>query len=263
MARVEFDTLLSGQRLAFMSDGGGNLTATGFFYLTGFMSDMSGSKAESLAEAAHASRRSLLRFDYSGHGQSGGAFTDGTISLWLEQAAHMFLTRAPGRRVIVGSSMGGWLALLLARKLKREDKAAFRRIAGLVLVCPATDMTRELIWQGMTPDQRRALIDRGRWDLPSDYGEPYPIMRNLIADGESHLMLHEPLAVPFPVRIVQGTDDRDVPVAHAERTLAILQGDDVTMTLVKGGDHRLSKLTQLRIVTDIAMRVAERADGEM
>ncbi len=259
MARVEFDTDLKGRRLAFMRDGGGqDMASTGFFYLTGWKSDMLGNKSAALAEVASASRRNLLRFDYSGHGQSGGEFLDCTISHWLEEATHMFLKHAPGRRVIVGSSMGGWMALLLARKLMREDQSAAKRIAGLLLICPATDMTRALMWDRFTEAQKVALERDHVVASPSGHGE---ITARLIADGERNLILDEKFPVSFPARIVQGTEDHDVPVAHAQRTMDMLQGDDVTMTLIKGGDHRLSKLMQLRIVTDIALRLAERADG--
>jgi pimeloyl-ACP methyl ester carboxylesterase len=265
MVQVAYETRLPGHRLAYLKDGrddhatsGG---ACGFFWLGGFMSDMTGSKAQALGDMAHASRRSSVRFDYSGHGQSDGDFTDGTISLWLEQATHMFLHHGTGKRIVVGSSMGGWLALLLARKLMREDEAAFRRIAGLVLIAPAVDMTRTLMWDRFTQGHQRELMDAGKIGLPSQYGAPYPITRDLIEDGERHLLLGAQLALPFPVRIVQGTEDVEVPVVHANNVFEMISGDDVTLTLVKGGDHRLSKLGQLRIITETALRLADRADG--
>jgi pimeloyl-ACP methyl ester carboxylesterase len=259
MPQVEFETGLRGRKLAFLQDGSGlAMASTGFFFLTGWKSDMLGTKAAALAEVATASRRSLLRFDYSGHGQSGGALLDFTISDWLEDATHMYLTKAPGRRVIVGSSMGGWLALLLARKLLREDASAFRRIAGLVLICPATDMTRSLMWDTFTEAQKDELERTGVLPTASGHGE---ITAKLIADGQRHQMLHETFAVPFPVRIIQGTKDADVPVAHAERTMTMLSGDDITLTLIKGGDHRLSRLPQIRVITETAVALAEQADG--
>jgi pimeloyl-ACP methyl ester carboxylesterase len=262
MAQVAYEDGLKGERLAYLKDGRADeLGATGFFWLGGFMSDMTGSKASTLSELAHTTRRSCLRFDYSGHGQSAGAFTDGTISKWLEQSTHMFLHHGRGRRIVVGSSMGGWLALLLAGKLAREDRQAFRRISGLVLIAPAVDMTRDLMWDAFTPEQQRSLLEDDRIDLPSRFGAPYPIMRALIEDGERHVMLQQKLSLPFPVRILQGTDDAEVPVSHAGKVLHMLDCDDITLTLIKDGDHRLSKLGQLRIIQETVLRLAERADG--
>jgi pimeloyl-ACP methyl ester carboxylesterase len=145
MARAHFDKTLMDFSLAYRRDGSEDeLGPAGFFWLGGFMSEMTGSKGESLADLARVTRRACLRFDYSGHGDSSGLFTDGTISLWLEQATHMFLKHTRNRRIVVGSSMGGWLALLLAKRLMREDPAAFRRIAGLVLIAPATDISLDV-----------------------------------------------------------------------------------------------------------------------
>ncbi len=261
MSGVEFETGLPGERLAYFGDGSsGGPGACGFFWLGGFMSDMTGSKAVALSELAHAKRRSCLRFDYSGHGRSGGAFTDGTISKWLEQSTHMFLTHASGQRIVVGSSMGGWLALLLARKLQREDQTAFRRIAGLVLLAPAVDMTRALMWDQFTNLQQQELKKTGCIDIPSHYGNPYPVTAELVTDGERHLLLDKSCAMPMPVRILQGNEDIEVPLSHAGKVLQMIEGDDVTMTIVKNGDHRLSKLPQLRLLQDTVLRLAERAD---
>ncbi len=258
----DYETGLPGPRLAYLKDGAmAGVSPCGLFWLGGFKSDMTGSKAEALAELARATRRNLLRFDYSGHGQSGGEFEDGTISDWLEQATHMFLTHTINPRIVVGSSMGGWLALLLLRKLLREDPAAARRVAGLVLIAPATDMTRDLMWEQATPEMRDELVRTGIFHRPSDYGEPYPITLNLIEDGERHLMFPDGLAVSCPVRILQGTADVDVPASHAVKTFEALSGSDVTLTFIKGGDHRLSNSVQLRIIQETVLRLAERVDG--
>ncbi len=263
MAATSFDPGVLGQRLAYLVDGGRDeLGPCGFFWLGGFMSAMTGSKGEALAGLARASRRACLRFDYSGHGQSEGHFTDGTISLWLEQAIHMFLAHTRNKRVIVGSSMGGWLALLMARRLAREDPPAFRRIAGLVLIAPATDMTRELMWDGFSTDTREALLEHGLVELPSAYGAAYPITRQLIDDGERHLLLPDGVSLPMPVRILQGTEDAEVPPSHAGRTMQAIDGPDISMTLLKGGDHRLSAPHQLRHMQDAVLALAERADGK-
>lgn len=262
MAAVAFDDDLMDFSLAHLKDGPGDERGlTGFFRLAGFMSDMTGSKGEALAALARSQRRTCLRFDYSGHGQSSGLFTDGTISHWLEQATHMFLRHTQNKRIIVGSSMGGWLALLLARRLAKEDPYTFSRIGGLVLIAPATDMTSDLIWPRMTDDDRHTLVREGQWLQPSDYGAPYPITLALIEDGTRHSLFGDPLPLPFPVRILQGTDDTDVPPAHAIKTMDLIKGD-VTLTLIKGGDHRLSTQPHLRIMQETVMQLAKRADGD-
>ena len=261
MASV-FDTHFKAAKLAYQLDGSTDaLGLTGFYWLGGFKSAMSGTKAEALADVARATRRQCLRFDYSGHGESEGLFTDGTISNWLEQALHMFLVHTKGRRIVVGSSMGGWLALLLARRLEKEDPSAFRRIAGMVLVAPATDMTQDLMWDLYGPREKQALQDAGIYMQPSGYGEPYPITAKLLADGMNHLLLKDGLALPFPVRILQGSEDHDVPPAHAVKTFEALRGPDVTLTFIKGGDHRLSRPTNIHVIQETVLRLAERADG--
>jgi pimeloyl-ACP methyl ester carboxylesterase len=261
MATLAFDETLMDFRLAYLKDGPNDeFGACGFFWLGGFMSDMTGSKAESLGDLARATRRNCLRFDYSGHGKSSGAFVDGTISLWLEQATHMFLTHTRNRRIIVASSMGGWLALLLARRLMQEDETAFRRLGGMVLLAPAVDMTSALIWPKMTEEDREELLRDGVWHQPSDYGAPYPITWNLVEDGTRHGVLKDGLSLPFPVRILQGTDDADVPADHAVTSMAALRGD-VTLTLIKGGDHRLATKPHLQLMRETALQLALRVDG--
>jgi pimeloyl-ACP methyl ester carboxylesterase len=262
MAVVAFDDDLMDFSLAYLKDGPNDeYGQAGFFWLGGFMSDMTGTKAEALADLARSTRRNALRFDYSGHGQSSGLFVDGTISLWLEQATHMFLAHTKNKRIIVGSSMGGWLALLLAQRLMREDPAAFRRIGGLVLLAPAADMTQDLMWDEFSEEDRQTLVEDGVFKQPSDYGSPYPITLKLIEDGRMHLLLQQALPLPFPVRILQGTEDQDVPASHALKTMQTLQGD-VTLTLIKGGDHRLSTQPQLRLMKETVLQLARRADGE-
>lgn len=261
MTDVKFDVMPDGTEIAFREDGGEDVGRCGFFWLGGFKSDMEGSKAETLAVLARETRRLSLRFDYSGHGQSGGLFIDGSISLWLSQALHMFTKRAPGRRIIVGSSMGGWLAMLLYRLLKLKDPAAFRRVAGLVLIAPATDMTADLMWDQFDDQAREDLATAGVTMRPSLYGEPYAITARLIADGETHLMLKEGLDCDCPVRILQGDEDPDVPPAHAMKVFGAIRGGDVTMTLIKGGDHRLSSPGQLRLLRETVMALANRSDG--
>jgi pimeloyl-ACP methyl ester carboxylesterase len=224
---------------------------------------MEGAKAEAIAALARETRRPSLRFDYAGHGKSAGVFTDGTISRWLAQALHMFTTHAPGKRIVVGSSMGGWLALLLLLELRRSRPVAADRIAGLVLIAPAADMTADLMWDTFSPKARNAIRDRGVWMKPSSFGEPYPITAELIEDGAAHLILEKGLVASCPVRILQGEADPDVPPAHALKVFEAVSAPDAALTLIKGGDHRLSTPANLMLIRETVLRLAERADGIM
>jgi pimeloyl-ACP methyl ester carboxylesterase len=235
---LEVGTGSGARRVAIRKQPG---SAPGLFWLGGFKSDMRGTKAEALAAHAAHSERAYVRFDYSGHGESGGRFEDGTISRWLEEAAAVFETQARGAQIIVGSSMGGWIALLLARALARRPSSK-ASLAGLVLIAPAPDFTEDLMWAEFSPETRREIEERGSWLRPSAYGEePYPITRTLIEDGRKHLLLDKPIELGCPVRILQGVKDPDVPFAHAMKLVTCLAQDDVVLTLVKDGDHRLSR----------------------
>jgi pimeloyl-ACP methyl ester carboxylesterase len=246
-----YEEVRPGVRLACRQDGpAGADGAAGLFWLGGFMSDMTGTKAEALA----ATGLPLLRFDYSGHGASGGSVADGTISLWLEEALHMFRRRAPGRRIVVGSSMGGWLAALLIKALGPEAE----RVAGLVLIAPAFDMTQALMWNEMPDNVRETLLSEGVWHRPSAYGAPYPITRRLIEDGRKHLLLGAPLAVDCPVRVLQGDADPDVPWRHAKKAFDCIAAEDSRFILVKGGDHRLSAPRELELLTQTVLDLAGR-----
>lgn len=210
----------------------------GVVFCSGFRSDMTGTKAAALAAACAAAGRSYVRFDYFGHGQSTGEFADGTIGRWTADALAAIDELTAGPLVLVGSSMGGWIALLAA--LARPD-----RVKGLVLVAPAPDFT-EGFWNGLTPAAQAYLRKTGRVDLPSQYsGEPTPMTLKLIEDGRDHLLLHKPVPFAGPVRILQGMQDPDVPWAHAVKVMEQLQGADVRLTLFKTGDHRLSKLDEI------------------
>jgi pimeloyl-ACP methyl ester carboxylesterase len=216
-------------------------TAPGIFWLGGFKSDMRGTKAEALGEHAARSGRAYVRFDYSGHGESGGRFEDGTISRWLEDALAVFEGFAQGPQIVVGSSMGGWIALLLARALAKHSSAN-ATLAGLLLIAPAPDFTEELMWAEFSPEVKHEIEHKGFWMRPSAYGEdPYPVTRALIEDGRNNLVLNEPIELGCPVRILQGVQDPDVPYAHAMKLVSCLAQDDVVLTLVKDGDHRLSR----------------------
>jgi pimeloyl-ACP methyl ester carboxylesterase len=218
----------------------------GLFWLGGYKSDMKGTKAQALADWAESRGRACTRFDYSGHGESGGAFTDGTISRWLAESLMVFDACCKGQQILVGSSMGGWLALLLIRELRLRSTtgktADTASIAGVVLIAPAVDFTEELMWKRFTPEIKRELAETGLWKRPSDYSdEPYLVTSGLIEDGRKHLLLGGMIETGCPVRILQGVEDPDVPWQHANALVARLACDDVVLTLIKDGDHRLSR----------------------
>lgn len=203
-------------------------------FLGGFASDMTGSKAVALEGWAQEHGRAFLRFDYQGHGQSSGAFEDGCIGTWRDDALAAIDRLTEGPLVLVGSSMGGWIMLLVA--LARPE-----RVAGLVGIAAAPDFTEDLMWAQLTAAQKRAIQDDGVWKMPSEYGDPLPITRKLIEDGRQHLLLRDRIAFEGPVRLLQGTADDDVPWQWALKLQDALASDDVEATLVKGGDHRLSE----------------------
>lgn len=212
----------------------------GLFWLGGFKSDMKGTKAEALDRWAEHAGRACVRFDYSGHGESGGEFTEGTIGRWLEESLAVYSRFAQGPQIIIGSSMGGWLALLLARALAERKDAA--RIAGMVLIAPAVDFTEELMWKEFSDATRREIEQKGFWMRPSAYGEePYPITHRLIEDGRKHMLLGGLIETRCPVHILQGVQDPDVSWRHAVELVSRFSRDDVVLTLIKDGDHRLSR----------------------
>lgn len=207
---------------------------TGLTWLGGFKSDMTGTKAEALANWARGAGRHFLRFDYYAHGQSSGDFRKATIGRWREDALAAIDALAEGPQVLIGSSMGGWMALLAA--LARPE-----RVKGLVLIAPAPDFTEELMWKGFSAEIRETLMRDGIYREPSDYSEePYEITMRLIEEGRHHLILGAPIPLTCPVRILQGMKDPDVPWQHAMRLADTLQSRDVTINLSKSGDHRLS-----------------------
>jgi pimeloyl-ACP methyl ester carboxylesterase len=218
----------------------------GLIWLPGFLSDMASTKALAIASWAEDHGLPMLRFDYSGHGLSEGDLLDASIGDWLEEACFMLallLARTP-RAILIGSSMGGWIGLLLARKLAEEG--ALDRLAGLVLIAPAWDMTERLIWEQMTDEAKATLVRDGVFYEPSVYGDPYPITERLIEEGRRHLIGNDPLDLDLPVRILQGMRDPDVPWRHALDLVERLRSDDVALTLIKDGDHRLSRDQDLR-----------------
>lgn len=234
-----------GRRIAYHQTTG---RGPGVVFLGGFKSDMDGTKAVHLQAWAEAEGRAFLRFDYSGHGQSSGAFSEGCIGDWAAdaQAAVTLLTERP--QVLVGSSMGGWISLLLARAIPE-------RLCGLVGIAAAPDFTEDSMWAGFTEAQRAELEREGQVALPSDYDEPYIITKRLIEDGRNQLVLRAPLALPFPVRFLQGTADRDVDQSVALRLLDHAEGDDIRLTLVKGADHRFSDQNCLDLIQSMVDQV--------
>ena len=210
-------------------------------FLPGFRSDMSGDKATRLAQFCSEHGQAMLRFDYSGHGASSGRFEDGTIGRWTADALAVIDRQSEGPLVLVGSSMGGWVALLVA--LARCD-----RTTGLVGVAAAPDFTELLMWQAMTFEERTAIERDGVLHVPSQYGEPYPVTRALIEDGRNHLLLNAAIALECPVRLLHGQCDPDVPWEMSLRIAERLTGADVQVTLVKDGDHRLSRPQDLALL---------------
>ncbi len=235
-----------GRRIAYHLTEGEGPTVV---FLGGFKSDMGGTKAVHLETWARAQGRAFLRFDYSGHGESSEAFTDGAIGDWFQDALAA-LDLVQGELVLVGSSMGGWISLLVARHMPA-------RIAGLVTIAAAPDFTQDSMWAGFSDTQKEALARDGQVALPSEYGEPYIITKRLIEEGRDQLVLRDPLHLPFPVRFLQGTADVDVKMDVALRLLAHAQGENMRLTLVDGADHRFSDAACLALTTATIQEVID------
>jgi pimeloyl-ACP methyl ester carboxylesterase len=230
--QIEHGSFLAYRRRSASGDGA---NAPGIVFLTGFKSDMTGTKASALDQFCQARGYGFLRFDYSGHGASSGNFSDGTISRWFADALAAFDRLTEGPQIVVGSSMGGWIMLLLA--LARPA-----RIQGLIGLAPAPDFTETLIWWNLSDEARARLLREGKLEQPSDYSsEPTVITRALIEDGRKHLLLNGTIAIDAPVRLLHGLNDRDVPHAVSLRLQARLRSTDVVLQLIKDGDHRLSR----------------------
>jgi pimeloyl-ACP methyl ester carboxylesterase len=210
-------------------------------FLPGFRSDMEGSKAVFLAQFAAAEGRAMLRLDYSGHGVSGGRFEDGTIGLWTADALAVIDAVTEGPLLLVGSSMGGWIGLNVA--LARRD-----RVVGYIGIAAAPDFTESLIWDFMPPAIQRKLMTEGVVYAPSDYGDPLPLTRALIEDGRRHLLLGGPIPLTCPVRLLQGQQDREVPWQTALTIAEKVESQDVRVSLIKEGDHRLSRDDDLALL---------------
>lgn len=218
----------------------GEENSGGFVWLGGYRSDMDGSKAIALDEHAGKLGLACTRHDYSGHGVSDGAFIDGTISRWLEESLAVFRSYTKGPQILVGSSMGGWIALRMVQELTKSDE--LDRVKALLLLAPAPDFTKELYQPKLTKEQKSDLQAQGYFEVPTPYGpDPNIFTKNLFDDGEQNLVLSSKLELGVPVHIIQGMDDPDVPWQHAMRLVENLPSEDVVITLVKDGDHRLSR----------------------
>jgi pimeloyl-ACP methyl ester carboxylesterase len=248
MADTSYLTTPQGRRLAYDQIAG---RGPGIVFLHGFKSDMDGTKAVHLADWAGATGRAFLRFDYSGHGKSSERFEDGAIGDWFEDALAAITTLTQGPQILVGSSMGGWIALLVARMMPA-------RIAALVGIAAAPDFTEDSMWANASTAQREALMRDGRIERPSDYAdEPYIITRRLIEEGRTQLVLRDPLHLPFPVRLLQGTADVDVPPSVALRLFDHATSPDIRLTLVKGTDHRFSSPADLELLCRTVAELTE------
>ena len=238
---TQFHITQSGRRLAFQQRLAKSQSS--IVFLGGFRSDMMGTKAIYLDEWAAQNGHGFLRFDYSGHGQSSGDFLDGSIGDWFMDAGDIITALTTGPQILVGSSMGGWISLLLARAMPDRVKA-------LIGIAAAPDFTQDSMWQGFSADQKAQLTQLGQITLPSDYAdEPYIVTRKLIEDGRNNLVLRSPLHLPFPVHLLQGTDDTDVPPQVALRLLDHAISPDIRLTLFKGADHRFSTPHCLQAIT--------------
>jgi len=244
------------QFLTVKNDAGGNVKIAyshapiagsnepGIVWFCGFKSEMTSTKVTALREWAVRTNRSMLSFDYSGHGKSGGEFTRGTIGEWLNESLTMLRDVARGPQILVGSSMGAWLVLLILRAIARGDPraAGVCPVAGAVLIAPAWDMTEELMWKQFSVAAREALESDGFFERPSRYGDgPYKISKALIEEGRQHLIGNDSFKPPCPVRIIHGVNDPDVPWRHSDKLIRILEGENVMLNLVHDGDHRLSR----------------------
>jgi pimeloyl-ACP methyl ester carboxylesterase len=235
---VRFVARDAGVRIAYVAQPGAAPTVV---FLGGYASDMTGTKASYLHEWCRARGQAFLRFDYQGHGLSSGRLVDGTIGEWRDDALAVIRECTAGPLLLVGSSMGGWVMLLAARSVPE-------RIHALVGIAAAPDFSEDLLWGRLDDDQRAALRRDGTIHLPSSYGEPLPFTWRLVEDGRRHLVLRSPLALPGPVRLLHGTRDLDVPWETSWRLAQAIRGRDVTLTLVKDGEHRLSEPHELSIL---------------
>ena len=246
-SEIEYLEVPGRHRLAYRYSPGGQPSVV---FLGGFLSDMEGSKATALEAFCRDRGQAYLRLDYSGHGRSGGRFEDGTISSWRDDALAIIDAVTAGPIVPIGSSMGGWLALLIA--LSRP-----KRVVGLIGLAAAPDFTEELMWGQFDAAQRRQLMSEGLVELPSDYAEPYPITKALVEDGRQNLLMEGPIELGIPVRLIQGGDDPEVPAEMPDRIAARLTSDDVQIRIIDGGGHSLSRDRDIAAIRSVLTALLE------
>lgn len=235
-------TTTDGRRIAYHKvNAQGTDNKPGVVFFGGFKSDMTGAKAVFLHETCATLGLSFLRFDYTGHGQSSRKFEDTCVGDWAKDARDVVETLTRGPQIFIGSSMGGWIALLLARETPE-------RVAGMIGIAAAPDFTEDSMWAAASDAQRRDIMGQGSISLPSEYDAPYIITRKLITDGRDHLILRAPLSASFPVRLLHGTADIDVPQERALQLLSHIEGPDIRLTLVKDSDHRMSGERELALL---------------
>ena len=240
-----------GRRIAYLAEPAADASRPGLVWLCGLKSEMTSLKATALSDWARKEGLGCVRFDYSGHGQSEGRFEDGTVTRWLEEARAVFAQLTKGPQILVGSSMGGYIALLLLRALLEEEPEGAARIKALALIAPAWDMA-ELMWANLPESARKEITERGVYLRPSRYGDgPYPITRAFVEDGRQHLIGSRPLDPGRPVHILHGLQDPDVPWEHTLDLVAHLSGDWVRVAAVPDGEHRLSRPEDLALLLDI------------
>lgn len=236
-----------GRRIAYHQSPG---SGPAVVFLGGFMSDMEGTKAVHLEQVCRSQDRAFLRLDYSGHGQSSGAFEEGCIGDWAADAMAAIEALTEGPQILVGSSMGGWISLLTC-------KAMPDRIAGLLTIAAAPDFTEDSMWDGFNEAQKAEIMAKGQIKIPSDYDDPYTITKRFIEDGRDQLVLREPLNLPFPVRFLQGTHDADVDQSVAIRLLNHATGPDMRLVMLKDGDHRFSDPAALQLIEDALQNILQ------
>ncbi len=244
------------RRIAYRHQPAPTEDAPGLLWLIGLRSDMLSTKATALGDWAPQNGFGLTRFDYSGHGESGGDFLDGTIGNWLEETKAVFKEVTSGPQIVLGSSTGGHLALLLLRDLVRNDPETAQRIRGLVLIAPAWDLTEELMWKEMTEEDRTALMRDGVLYRPSEYGEPLAITRLFIEEGRNHLFAGDTFDPGRPLVVLQGLQDKDVPPEHTRRMTEVVRPDWIELTEVADGEHRMSRPEDLELMFAAIKRVA-------
>ena len=235
------------RRIAYLTQAG-DPAKPGIMWLAGLKSDMVSTKAEALSHVANDRNLDYTRFDYSGHGQSEGQFENATVGDWLEEAKTVFSELTTGAQIVVGSSTGGHIALLLLRHLLQNDEREAARLRGLVLIAPAWDLTEELMWKVFSDEAKREVMDQGFTLLPSEYDEPFKITRKFIEDGRNHLIGRNPFNPGRPITILQGAQDTAVPLAHAKELNTLIEGDWAEFIEVPDGEHRMSRPQDLDLL---------------